>query len=73
MVPMRERLDQRLAELKAEYRAGQNVLAELDAKQKDLEQTLLRISGAIQVLEEILDTDHQIADPPSPALVVSPS
>ena len=33
---------------------GQTMLAELDAKQLDLRQTLLRISGAIQVLQELI-------------------
>ena len=54
---MRERLGQRLTELKAEYAAGEKVMAELEANQVDLQQTLLRISGAIQVLEELLATD----------------
>lgn len=52
---MRERLQKRVTELEAEYRAGQEMLAELDAKRADLQQTLLRISGAIQVLKELLD------------------
>jgi predicted nuclease with TOPRIM domain len=46
---------QRLGELRAEYRAGQKMLAELEAEQANLQQTLLRVSGAIQVLEELLD------------------
>jgi len=52
---MRERVGQRLVELRSEYRAGRKVLAEMEADQANLEQTLLRISGAIQVLEELLE------------------
>jgi len=51
---MREQLERRLAELKAEYEKGQKMLAELEAKESNLKSTLLRISGAIQVLEEML-------------------
>lgn len=51
---MREALEQRLADLKAEFESGQQVSAELKKKQDDLHATLLRISGAIQVLEELL-------------------
>jgi len=51
---MRNQVGQRLADLKSEYQAGQKMLADLEAKQADLRQTLLRISGAIQVLEELL-------------------
>lgn len=51
---MRERLILRLHELKAEYDSGQQLLAELETKQASLRETLLRISGAIQVLEEEL-------------------
>jgi hypothetical protein len=47
-------IEQRLSELKTEYQTGQTMLAELEAKQADLRQMLLRISGAIQVLEELL-------------------
>lgn len=51
---MKEQVEQRLTELKAEFTSGQKVLADLEAKQITLRETLLRISGAIQVLEELL-------------------
>ncbi|HEX8920354.1 MAG TPA: hypothetical protein VF766_02680 [Pyrinomonadaceae bacterium] len=51
---MEERLRNRLEELKREYEFGQNKLRELVAEETELRQTLLRISGAIQVLEEAL-------------------
>ncbi len=51
---MRGRLDQRLKQLKAEFEAGQRALADLEAKQTSVRETMLRISGAIQVLEELL-------------------
>lgn len=51
---MQEKLYQRLQTLKAEYKSGQQVLDELETKQANLRTTLLRISGAIQVLEEML-------------------
>lgn len=51
---MQVQLEQRLNELRTEYETGQHLLAELEAKRANLQQTLLRISGAIQVLEELL-------------------
>ncbi len=51
---MQAQLEQRLTDLRAEYQAGQKVLADLEARQKEVYQTMLRISGAIQVLEELL-------------------
>ena len=60
---MKEQLQQRLQSLKAEYEAGQKMLAELEAKQANLQGTLLRISGAIQVLEEMLNTDEPTDEP----------
>jgi uncharacterized coiled-coil protein SlyX len=51
---VREQLERRVAELEAEQRSGQELLAELDDRRADLQQTLLRISGAIQVLTELL-------------------
>ena len=56
---MKDQLEQRLNELKSEFEAGQQMLAELEAKQANLRETLLRISGAIQVLEEMLDGADQ--------------
>ncbi len=51
---MREQLEKRLEQLKAEFEAGQKMLAELEAKQANIRETMLRMSGAIQVLEEEL-------------------
>lgn len=51
---MRDKLEGRLESLKSEYESGQKMMAELEAKQSDLRDTLLRIIGAIQVLEEEL-------------------
>ena len=47
---MKLQLEQRLKELKAELESGQKKLAELENKEKNLRNTLLRISGAIKVL-----------------------
>jgi hypothetical protein len=55
---MKQKLTQRLQELKAEFEAGQKMLAELEAKQANVRETMLRISGAIQVLEEELSNDN---------------
>ena len=46
------RLESRLKDLREQFAAGQNVMAEMNKKQDELRATLLRISGAIQVLEE---------------------
>lgn len=51
---MHEQLSARLAALKSEYESGERMLVELEQKQARLRETLLRISGAIQVLEEEL-------------------
>jgi len=51
---MKKQLQQRLQSLKAEFEAGQKMLADLESQQVKVRETLLRISGAIQVLEEEL-------------------
>ena len=55
---MKQKLTQRLQELKSEFEAGQKMLTELEAKEANLRNSLLRISGAIQVLEEELADDN---------------
>lgn len=60
---MQAQLKQRLDALKAEYQAGQQVLADLETRQLELRQTMLRISGAIQVLEEL--SAQAVTDTPS--------
>jgi predicted nuclease with TOPRIM domain len=52
---LREQLQKRLEELKAEFERGKKRLDALDAEASELRQTLLRISGAAQVLQEELD------------------
>ncbi|WP_164002663.1 hypothetical protein [Pyxidicoccus caerfyrddinensis] len=51
---MKNALEQRLNALKSEYESGQKMLAELDAKRNQLTTTLLRIEGAMQVIQELL-------------------
>jgi prefoldin subunit 5 len=50
---MKERIEARLAELREEFETGQHMLADLDDKREKLRESMLRIAGAIQVLEEM--------------------
>lgn len=52
---MREKLEQRLGELRTEFEKGEQTLQDLEAQAATVRQMLLRISGAVQVLEEVLD------------------
>ena len=64
---MRDELEKRLKELQTEFESGQNALNELETKKQNLRETLLRISGAIQVLEEELDKHNSAnGEPPQP-------
>lgn len=56
---MKEQMEKRLKDLKSEFESGQKMLTELDAKQTNVRNTLLRISGAIQVIEEELAKQDQ--------------
>jgi hypothetical protein len=46
------RLKERLEKLREEFNQGQSQLVQAEARVRDLRETLLRISGAIQVLSE---------------------
>jgi septal ring factor EnvC (AmiA/AmiB activator) len=56
---MKQQLEQRLKELRAEYMAGQKSLTELENKQETLRSTLLRISNAIKAIEEELSKEQE--------------
>ena len=68
---MESQLTQRLTELKSEFEKGQGRLKELETETGSLRQTLLRISGAIQVLEEELKKHQDQDTPAEPVEVVS--
>ena len=51
---MKSEIKARLEELKEEYRKGQERLMALEQETNSLSKTMLRISGAIQVLEELI-------------------
>jgi len=55
---MQPQIHSRLEGLKTEFETGQAKLRELEIQQSHLRETLLRISGAIQVLNEILQTEQ---------------
>ncbi len=50
---MKSEINARLKELKEEYQKGQERLIALEQETTSLSKTMLRISGAIQVLEEL--------------------
>jgi predicted nuclease with TOPRIM domain len=59
---MREQLEARLAALQNEYEIGQARLKELEAEATYVRETMLRISGAMQVLQEMLGAEQQPQD-----------
>lgn len=60
---MKKQLEKRLTELKSEFESGQKMMTELESKQSNLRDTLLRISGAIQILEEEINRVNEILEP----------
>jgi hypothetical protein len=51
-------MDSRLLTLKKEFEKGQEELNRLEQRRQELYATMLRISGAIQVLEELSQAGH---------------
>ena len=66
---MREQMTGRLEELQAEFEVGQKMLAELEVRHANLKTSLLRIGGAIQILEELLGTEGAAGELEGPAHV----
>ncbi len=56
---MKEKMEAKLVELKTEFEAGQKMLEEIDIKRTNLGQTILRISGAIQALQELIPEETE--------------
>jgi hypothetical protein len=54
---MKQEIENRLQALIAEFKSGQQMLTDLEAQQTNLRVTLTRISGAIQVLQELLQQE----------------
>ena len=54
------KIEERLKELKKEYKKGQENLIALEQETTNLNNTMLRISGAIQVLEELIGADTSL-------------
>ena len=74
---MQAQLQGRVKILRKEFETGQTRLRELEAQQVMLRETLLRISGAIQVLEELLGGNgagvQQDIQTPERDIVAAPS
>ena len=60
---MNDHIVRRLEQLRAEYRKGQERLVGLEQETASVNSSMLRISGAIQVLEELLE--HDLPNTPS--------
>lgn len=53
----KELIKQKITNLRTEYQAGQEQMRTLEQRQRELQYTLLRISGAIQALDELLNAE----------------
>lgn len=54
---MKEHISKRLEQLRVECRKGQERLVQLEQETSSVNSSMLRISGAIQILEELLAQD----------------
>jgi prefoldin subunit 5 len=62
-------MEKRLEELRGELAKGQRHLEALDNQRREVRDTILRISGAIRVLEELLAGQEAASEEPSLAAV----
>jgi len=60
---MRKQIKVRLEALKSELEAGETELAKVEQRRAFLRETMLRIGGAVQVLEELLAEEQPTAHP----------
>lgn len=56
------RMTQRLTQLQQDLATGHERLTQLDHQRTQLTETLLRIAGAVQVLEELLGTPQDVTE-----------
>lgn len=63
---MNEQLEQRLKTLETEFENGKKMLAELETREATIRSSLLRISGAIQVLREFIPQTDSVEIPEEP-------
>lgn len=64
---MRERIQTRISELQTELETGTRRMQELELEQTRLREVMLRITGAMQVLQELLDADVGSANGAAPS------
>lgn len=55
---MKEQIEKRINELKEQLEEGKKMIDELEAKRTNIMYALLRINGAIQVLEELIQKEE---------------
>ena len=63
---------QRLQELREDYASGENQLAQLDRRRVQLQDSLLRAAGAIQMLEEMIAASGTFNSEAAPVATVNP-
>lgn len=54
---MKDQIEARINELKAQLEEGKKMVGELEEKRTNIMYALLRINGAIQVLEELISKE----------------
>jgi len=72
MSTLRHAAEARLVTLRAELASVQDALAQLDTRRTALSELLLRIAGAVYILEEILQAPEP-ADPSADGAVIQES